>query len=242
LAPPTIAARKEIAMKRIVVITGAGSGLGASLARKYSEVGDIVVLLGRTKEKLLKVSQTLTHENYIYPVDISVKHQVRDVFHSIYAEIGDVDILINNAGVGYFDFAENIEEEFINEMIDINLKGTIFCTQEVINSMKQKNQGYIINIISKSGKRPVVTESVYCASKFGISGFTESLALELENTSVRVIGFYMGNMATDLWKDAAPENLEKFIDPDDMAELVLENTKIRKHLAVEEVIVKNLRN
>jgi hypothetical protein len=52
----------------------------------------------------------------------------------------------------------------------------------------------------------------------------------------------MGNMATDLWKDAAPENLEKFIDPDDMAELVLENTKIRKHLAVEEVIVKNLRN
>lgn len=226
---------------KIVVITGAGSGLGASLARKYSETGDKVVLLGRTKEKLLKVSQALKNESYIYPVDVSVQQQVKDVFHSIYTEIGDVDILINSAGVGYFDFAENIEERFINEMIDVNLKGTIFCTQEVVNSMKRKNQGYIINIISKSGKRPVVTESVYCASKFGISGFTESLALELENTSVRVTGIYMGNMATDLWKGAAPENVDKFIDPDDMAEIILENTKIRKHLAVEEVIVKNVR-
>ena len=183
----------------------------------------------------------MKNENYVYSVDISVKQQVKDVFRSIYTEIGDVDILINNAGVGYFDFAENIEEQQINEMIDVNLKGTIFCTQEVLNSMKQKNQGYIINIISKSGKRPVITESVYCASKFGVSGFTESLALELESTSVRVIGIYMGNMATDLWKGAAPENLDKFIDPDDMAELILENTKIRKQLAVEEVIVKNLR-
>ena len=226
---------------KIVVITGAGSGLGASLARKYSEAGDRVVLLGRSQEKLLKVAESLNNENYVYSVDISVKQQVKDVFRLIYAEVGDIDILVNNAGVGYFDLAENIAEQSIDEMIDINLKGTIFCTQEVLGSMKQKNQGYIINIISKSGKRPVVTESVYCASKFGVSGFTESLALELENTSVRAIGIYMGNMATELWKGSAPEDMDKFIDPDDMADLIIENTRIRKHLAVEQITVKNLK-
>lgn len=226
---------------KIVVITGGGSGLGAALARKYSEVGARVVLLDISKDNLLKVSQSLKNENYTYEVDISVKQQVSDVFHSIYKEVGDIDILINSAGIGRFDLAENIPEQFVNAMIDINLKGTIFCTQEVLNAMKRKNQGYIINIVSMSGKRPVLTESVYCASKFGVSGFTQALALELENTFVRAIGIYMGNMATELWKGGKPKDFDKFINPDDMADIIVENTKIRKNLAVTEVLVKNLR-
>jgi short-subunit dehydrogenase len=68
-------------------------------------------------------------------------------------EIGPVDMLINTAGVGAFDLAENISEEFIHEMIDINLKGTIFCTQEVVSQMKERNRGSVINIISTAGKQ-----------------------------------------------------------------------------------------
>lgn len=81
-------------------------------------------------------------------------------------EVGAIDVLINNAGVGTFDLAENLSEESIHQMIDINLKGTIFCTQEVLDDMKKRNQGYIVNIISLSGKRGKVTESVYSASKY----------------------------------------------------------------------------
>lgn len=223
----------------IVVITGAGSGLGAALARKYSLKGAHVVLLGRTLEKLKKVGESLTGPYSIHMVDVRDRIQVRQVLEAIEQETGPIHVLINNAGNGTFDLLENLEEQSIHDMIDINLKGTIFCTQEVITSMKKRNEGIIINIISKSGKRGSLKESVYCASKFGVSGFIEALALELENTNIRITGFYMGNMATELWGDQIPEEFNEFIQPDDMADLVIENTTFRKNLMVEQVIIKN---
>ncbi len=226
---------------KIVVITGAGSGLGASLAKKYSELGACVVLLGRTKEKLMRTAKALKNTNFIYEVDVSVNEEVEKVFEAINKEIGDIDILINNAGVGSFDFVEDIDEKSIHDMIDINLKGTIFCTQAVLKQMKMRNHGYIINIISKSGKRPKMHESVYCASKFGMRGFAETLAIELEDTPIRVTNVYMGNMNTEFWSDPnQPEKKERFIDPDDMADIIIANTKTRKHLTVEEIVVKNI--
>ncbi|GAB1476197.1 SDR family oxidoreductase [Bacillota bacterium] len=227
---------------QLVVITGGGGGLGAVLAKKYTEAGARLVLLDISSDNLLKVAQSLKGEIHTYPVDISVKEKVSDVFNLIYTEVGDIDVLINCAGVGRFDLAENISEQQVNAMIDINLKGTIFCTQEVLKPMKEKNHGHIVNVISMSGVRPVVTESVYCASKFGLSGFTRALALELENTAVRTLGIYMGNMATDLWKGDKPADFDKFIRPEDMADIIIENTKFRSYLSIEEIFVKNLRN
>lgn len=227
---------------KIIAITGAGSGLGAWLAKKYSEQGARVALLGRSKDKLLKISLALPGESRVYVADVASKQEVGKAFSSIYAEMGDLDVLVNCAGVGDFDLAENIKEDSVHAMIDINLKGTIFCAQEVIGPMKKKNQGQIINIISMSGKRPCATESVYCASKFGATGFTQALALELENTNVRVMGVYMGNMATELWKGERPENFDKFIKPEDMADLIIENSKCRDNLLVTEVLVKNVPN
>ena len=222
-----------------VVITGAGSGLGASLARKYSDKGAHVVLLGRNMEKLIRVSESLPGPFSLHSLDVTNRKRVEQVFETIEQKTGPIHILINNAGTGTFDLLENLEEQAIHEMIDINLKGTIFCTQEALKFMRGRNEGTIINIISKSGKRGSLKESVYCASKFGVSGFMEALALELENTAIRITGFYMGNMATDLWGNQIPEEFGRFIHPDDMADIVIENTAIRKNLMVEQVIVKN---
>ncbi|RAS90398.1 alcohol dehydrogenase [Priestia endophytica] len=223
-----------------VVITGAGSGLGASLVKKYSDLGCHVCLLGRTSTKLIRTAETLTNNHSIYKVDVSSKQDVAKVMQLIKEEVGAIDVLINNAGVGTFDLAENLSEESIHQMIDINLKGTIFCTQEVLDDMKKRNQGYIVNIISLSGKRGKVTESVYSASKFGVRGFTESLALELEPTAIRIFGAYMGNMKTELWRGASTE--ETFMEPDDVADIIMENIKPRKNILVEEVVIKNDKN
>ncbi|WP_050184350.1 SDR family oxidoreductase [Domibacillus robiginosus] len=222
---------------RIVVITGAGSGLGASLAKKYSDLGCYVCLLGRTQTKLIRTAETLSRNHSIYEVDISSKKDVAKVMQVIKEEVGQIDLLINNAGVGIFDLAENLNEESIHQMIDINLKGTIFCTQEVLNDMKKRNQGYIVNIVSLSGKRGKATESVYSASKFGTRGFTESLAIELEDTGIRIFGAYMGNMKTELWEGARTE--ETYMEPDDVADIIMESIKPRKYVSVEEVIIKN---
>ncbi|RAS83223.1 SDR family oxidoreductase [Priestia endophytica] len=223
-----------------VVITGAGSGLGASLAKKYSDLGCHVCLLGRTSTKLIRTAKTLTNNHSIYEVDVSSKQDVAKVMQLIKKEVGAIDVLINNAGVGTFDLAGNLSEESIHQMIDINLKGTIFCTQEVLNDMKKRNQGYIVNIISLSGKRDNVTESVYSASKFGVRGFTESLALELEPTAIRIFGAYMGNMKTELWGGASTE--ETFMEPGDVADIIMENIKPRKNILVKEVVIKNDKN
>lgn len=225
---------------KVVVITGAGSGLGASLAKKYSELGAHVCLLGRTKSKLDQTAETLTQSHSIYEVDVTSKSEVAKVMQSIKEAVGPVDLLINNAGVGAFDLAENIGEESVHNMIDINLKGTIFCTQEVLPDMKQRNQGLIVNVVSTAGVEGKVNETVYCASKFGVRGFTESLAIELRDTEIRVLGAYMGGMKSPFWDGIyKPEQTKHLMDPDDVADIIIENTKPRASLSVTEVIIKN---
>ncbi|MDD5922909.1 MAG: SDR family NAD(P)-dependent oxidoreductase [Eubacteriales bacterium] len=223
----------------IVVITGGGSGLGARLAKKYSEDGALVVLIGRTQKKLSLTAEQLPGPAYTFSGDLSDPDQTKQIFDRISHHIGPVDILINSAGVGFFAPAEDIPPGKTCQMIDANLKATIFCTQQVLKPMRQRNRGQIVNIISMSGKRAKAEESVYCATKFGIDGFTKAVRLELENTNVKVTGIYMGNMATELWKDDKPEDFDRFIRPEDMADIVFDVVKPRNFLSMDEITVRN---
>lgn len=224
-----------------VVITGAGSGLGASLASKYNNKGYHVTLIGRTKEKLERVAETFEDSNYsIYSLDVSSSSNVKEIFSKIEQDISPIDILVNNAGLGYFDLAENITNEQINQMIDINLKGTIFCTQEVLPAMKERDEGSIINIVSTAGVEGKVEESVYCASKFGVRGFTESLLEELTDTNLHIHGIYMGGMNTNFWGDELQDESETgLMDPNDVAELIILNTQERTNMNIPKIIIKN---
>lgn len=226
--------------KRTVVITGAGSGLGASLAKKYAALGFHIILLGRTKDKLIRTAESLKSSYSIYELDVSSKADVTNVFQAIKNEVKSIDVLINNAGLGIFDLAENIEDKHIHQMIDINLKGTIFCTQEVLKEMKARKQGIIVNIISTAGKIGKVNESVYCASKFGVRGFTEALVEELKSTGVQVYGAYMGGMKTEFWDGIfTEEQTKQLMDPNDVADIIMDNIKPRKNMTVTEVTIKN---
>lgn len=224
-----------------VVITGAGSGLGASLAVKYNELGNHVTLIGRTKEKLERVAKTFNGTDYsIYSLDVSSPSNVKEIFADILKDVGPIDILVNNAGLGYFDLAENITDEQINQMIDINLKGTIFCTQQVLPEMKERNVGSIINVISTAGVEGKVNESAYCASKFGVRGFTESLLKELDETNLHVHGIYMSGMNTNFWGDELQDESETgLMHPDDVADLIIFNTQERNNMSVPKIIIEN---
>lgn len=228
-------------MDKAAVITGAGSGLGAALARRYASLGYHVILLGRRKEKLEQTAKTLTSSYSIYEVDVSSNKDVQAVFAKINEEVHQpIDVLVNNAGVGMFDLAEKIEEQHVHQMIDINLKGIIFCTQAVLGEMKSRGEGTIVNIISTAGQQGKVNESVYCASKFGVRGFTESLLLELKDTGVRIFAAYMGGMKTEFWDGIyTEEEMKHLMDPEDVADIIMENIRSRAHLAVTEVTIKN---
>lgn len=223
-----------------VVITGAGSGLGQALAQQYSAEGYHICLLGRNTDKLKEVGQTLQSDYMVYSVDIANNQQVQQVFLNISKDVGPIDILLNNAGTGTFDLAEKLQEDSIHQMIDVNLKGTIFCTQAVLDEMKERNSGIIANTISTAGLEGKVTESVYCASKFGVRGFTESLALELKNSNIHVCGAYMGGMRTEFWNGIhQKEDIKHLMDPNDVAEIMIHNLKSRKGLSVSDIVIKN---
>lgn len=227
---------------QVIVITGAGSGLGAALAKKYSENGAHICLLGRTENKLKEIGRECPNNYSIHTVDISKLSDVVRVFDSITQTYGQIDILFNNAGVGSFDLAEELSEEDIHNMIDINLKGTIFCSQEVLKQMKKQNSGTIVNIVSTAGLIGKATESVYCASKFGVKGFTESLVVELTGTPISVFAAYMGGMNTDFWSGIFDQDkTSKMMNPDDIAEIIIDNIKPRKNISIPEIIIKNVK-
>src|SRR5699024_138646 len=227
--------------KKLAVITGAGSGLGASLARRFSDLEYHVALLGRNYHKMKRVGETIkSDEFYVHSVESADYSAVEATFKEIKEQYGDVDVLINNAGTGAFKLLEDISVDEINSMIDVNVKGTIYCTQQVLPSMKKNNAGVIANIVSTAGLVGKLNETVYCASKFGARGFTEALLVELKDTDIRIFGAYMGGMKTEFWKGILQEEQKSgLMDPEDIADIIMANVKERKNLTVEQVVIKN---
>lgn len=227
--------------KKVAVITGASSGLGASVTHRLSNLGYHVCLIGRNEEKIKAVATSLPNEDYsVHLLDVTDYKEVVSVFDTIKNTLGDVSILFNNAGMGTFELLEDIDETNIDKMIDVNLKGTIYCTQQVISSMKKNNEGTIANVISTAGLEGKLNETVYCASKFGVRGFTEGLLAELKDTKIQVFGAYMGGMRTDFWNNILTEDQTKHLmEPDDVADIIVENIKNRDKLNVEQVIIRN---
>jgi uncharacterized protein len=188
-----------------IIITGAGSGLGAALAEQYAAAGFHIILLGRTEKKLKQIQDKIVANGgaaSTVTCNIAVQGDVKQTIETIVKEHGIIYGVINNAGVGHFGPLENLPLQDINEMIDTNVKGTIFLTSEVLPHFKAHNSGKIINIISTAGLKGKVNESVYVASKFAVRGFTESLVKELENTNIEVTAVYMGGMATPFWDES----------------------------------------
>ena len=140
--------------KKVVVITGAGTGLGAALVKRFAELDYHVCLLGRRESALREVVVKYQLEAAsVYSMDVSKRSDVVSVMSQILEAFGRVDVLVNNAGVGYFAQAELITDEQIDQMIDINLKGTIYCTQEVLPNMRERDAGSILNVISTLKER-----------------------------------------------------------------------------------------
>jgi uncharacterized protein len=188
-------------MKQIL-ITGAGSGLGAALAKQYASAGYHILLLGRSIERLQQTKgevEQLGGKASMLVCDIANAKDVERTVSDIAENYPSLMGVINNAGAGHFGKLENLSISEINEMIDTNVKGTIFLTAKLLPLLRSQNKAKIMNIISTAGLRGKVNESVYVASKFAVRGFTESLVKELENTNIAVTAVYMGGMDTPFW-------------------------------------------
>ncbi len=185
---------------KVVLITGGSRGIGFVTAKLFVEQGACVGICSKDKETLLRAERKLGQTDKVEATGVDVRDATscQRFVEKVKSRFGGIDILVNNAGklwVGPFE-KQNIES--IEEIIDVNVKGVLFAAHAVLPTMKAQGYGVIVNISSGAGLSGIPEIVTYCTSKFGVVGFTESLAREADQYGVRVYGICPGRVATDM--------------------------------------------
>ncbi|MET3941433.1 3-oxoacyl-[acyl-carrier protein] reductase [Paenibacillus sp. PvP094] len=216
---------------KVALITGAGRGIGRAIAIAFAQEGIHVGLVGRTLENLQKVKEELKPYNVnvaIAAADVADLDSITAAVESVRGELGAIDILINNAGIGKFGgFMELTPEEWTN-IIDVNVKGVYYTTRAVLPEMMERNAGDIINISSTAGQKGAPLTSAYTASKAAVNGLTESLMLEVRKKNIRVTALTPSTVATDMAVELklTDGNPDKVMQPEDLADLIVAQLKL----------------
>lgn len=198
--------RRTMALERVlanevVIVTGASSGIGAATAKELARYGAQVVLAARREDELAKQVEAITsagHEAVAIQTDISESAQITRLVNEVLERFGRVDVLVNNAGVGWQKPFVDESVERIDQMLDINLRGAILATHAVLPGMLERRHGAIIAVASVAGH--IAVSSMYSATKFGLRGFMLSLRRELMGTGVSASVVSPGYIRTPLNK------------------------------------------
>lgn len=192
-----------------MIITGASSGIGQATALELAKQGARLSLLARNSEKLAQVSsQAKTNgapEVLELETDIRDETQVARAINATLNQFGRIDILINSAGLSLNGAVAGYSLNDWQTVLETNLTGTFLMCRSVLPTMKQQHRGQIINISSGAGRNGIKNLAAYCASKFGVIGFTESLAQEVRSNHIRVAALLPGSVATNFSRTAKRE-------------------------------------
>ena len=193
---------------KIIWITGSSSGIGEALAIKCSELGAKVILSSRRNSELERVAKKCKNETLLINLDLNKQDEFRDKTQKIISHFGNIDILINNAGLSQRSLADETSIEIDRKIMEINYFGTIALTKTVLPFMEKQKSGHIVTISSLSGKFGFYLRSAYSASKFALIGFFESLRLEQEKNKIKVSLVFPGFINTNISKNALQSNGE----------------------------------
>ena len=213
---------KSASSEPVAVITGASRGIGAAIARELARRGHRLALLSRDREKLREVVQEVAGESpavETFSCDLQDPQQVEKTFEAILPWAGQIDVLVNNAGLGIFAPLHELSDTDWDSQLNTNLRGVFYCSRAVIPAMIAQQSGTIINISSLAGKNAFAGGSAYCASKWGLQGLTYCMAEELRQHNIRVSIICPGSVHTEFsphkGKDPA-----KMLQPEDVAKTV----------------------
>lgn len=219
---------------KVAVITGGTRGIGNAIAKKFAENGAALAIIATSNSDKAQAAIEELKRNgsdvKLYPCDIKNAEQVASVSEEILADFGGVDILVNNAGITRDNLLPSMSITDIDDVIDINLKGTMYVTRSFIRNFIKKKGGNIINISSVVGLMGNKGQTNYAASKAGIVGFTKTVAKEYGRKNVRCNAIAPGYIATEMTAqltEAQTDELKKQLPlarlgaPEDIAELAL---------------------
>lgn len=197
---------------KVALVTGGSRGIGAATAIMLAKSGFKVAVNylkneGAANEVVEKII-SLGGEAKSFRADISKSHEVRAMFEHIRESLGEIDVLVNNAGISYIGLLQDMSDEDIDCQLGVNLKGAILCSKEAIKSMIAKKAGVIINISSMWGEVGASCEVVYSACKAGIIGLSKALAKELGPSGIRVNCVSPGVINTDMNRELDDEAID----------------------------------
>jgi 3-oxoacyl-[acyl-carrier protein] reductase len=208
---------------KTALVTGASRGIGFSIARKLGGLGARVSICARDRKRLESAASELKrkglgvlaiHADVTRPGDIVLLvEQTIDSF-------GPIEIVVNNAGTGYFGPSHEASEGDYDRVLDTNLKSVFLMTKAVTPGMIERRSGHIINICSLAGKNAFAGGGIYCASKWGLLGFTQCVAEDLRSYGIRVSAICPGSVATDFSSPASKKDPRKMLQGDDVAHVV----------------------
>lgn len=218
------------------VVTGVSKGIGKALVTQLLEKGATVTGIG------------LHQPDYTHPQFHFIETNIRDrvavenAFRQMRENLGeDVHILINNSGLGYFGYFEEMSPERIYELFEVNVYGIYYTCREVIPAMKRQSYGHIVNISSIAGLEGMQQVAAYCGAKHAVRGITDSLYKELRDFGVKVTGVYPGSVNTDFFKNAQGiQAHDRMMHPDEVAAQIIRAIETSDNFLMNEMVFRPL--
>ena len=208
---------------QVAVVTGAGRGIGAAIARKLATIGAAVLVSGRTPAPLDQTVRTIVeagHRAEAVTCDVTARQSVNALAEQVEKKFGRVDILVNNAGIGGFSTPlHQLPVEDWDRILNTNLRGVFYMIHALAPLMMKGKSGHIINISSLAGKNALPNGAAYAASKWGLNGLSYSVAEELRSHNIRVAVICPGSTNTELSPHEG-KSASRMLQPDDVAHIV----------------------
>lgn len=228
-------------MNKVVVITGGSKGIGLAIARVFAKAGKDLAICARNLSELEKVKNNLESEFsikcYVQSVDMSVKEDVLKFADYVLKNVGEIEVLVNNAGVFIPGQIHQEEDGALDTMINTNLYSAYNITRALIPSMISRKDGHVINICSIASVTPYENGGSYSISKYAMYGMTKVLREEMKEHGVRVTAILPGATWSDSWSGVdLPE--ERLVKPEDIAAVVFNAYTLSKQAVVEEIVVR----
>ena len=242
--------QKFLIMNKIVLITGATSGIGLGCAKKFAENGDKVILTGRNEQRLAEIERELTEKGaqvLTLAFDVRNRERATQLMDSLPEEWREIDVLVNNAGL-----ALGLEPEYEGSyddwdtMVDTNIKGLLTMTRLVVPGMVKRDRGHIINIGSVAGDAAYAGGNVYCATKAAVKALSDGLRIDVANTAIRVTNLKPGLVETNFSNirfhgdNDRAATVYKGIKPltgDDIADVAVFAANAPEHVQIAEVLI-----
>ena len=238
---------------KVVIVTGASSGIGYATALELSKAGAKVAAGARRVEKLETLKnevQKYDGEILVNKLDVTKKEDCDSFINLVTKTWNHIDVLINNAGLMPLSFFKNLKVSEWEQMIDVNLKGVLYCTAAVIPYMITKKSGHIVNISSVAGRLVFPAGSIYCATKHAVTAFSEGLRLELsQRYNIKVTCIEPGVVSTELPNTITDKSLESFVESvkemesikaEDIANAIIYSIDSPPYLNINEILLRPL--